>query len=155
MNFNKENMSDNNYSLVILRIALGIIFFAHGSQKLLGWFGGYGFEATIQFFQQNMGIPPVLAALVTFGEFFGGILLLLGLFTRPAAAWIAIIMADALFSVHLSQGFFISGGKSGIEYVFALLFMALYLVINGAGGLSVDRLIRDKAGGGVLGKLLS
>ncbi|NJD76711.1 MAG: DoxX family protein [Candidatus Methanoperedens sp.] len=145
----------HNDSLVILRAALGIIFFAHGSQKLLGWFGGYGFDATIQFFQQQLGIPPALAAISILVEFFGGILLLLGLLTRAAALLIAINMAVALISVHLSQGFFIAGEKVGFEYVFALLLMSLYLAINGAGRLSVDRLIRGKAGTGVLGKLLS
>ena len=145
-----------NYdSLIILRAALGIIFFAHGSQKLLGWFGGYGFDATIQFFQQQLGIPPAFAAASIFVEFFGGLLLLAGLLTRVAAFLIGINMAVALFTVHLSQGFFIAGGKVGFEYVFALLLMALYLAINGAGRLSADRLIREKAGSGTLGKLLS
>ncbi len=145
----------HNDSLVILRAALGIIFFAHGSQKLLGWFGGYGFNATLQFFQQQLGIPPALAAISILVEFFGGLLLLLGLLTRAAAFLIAINMAVALISVHLSQGFFIAGGKVGFEYVFALLMMALYLAINGAGRLSIDTLIREKAGTGTLGKLLS
>jgi uncharacterized membrane protein YphA (DoxX/SURF4 family) len=69
---------NNHYSLIILRAALGIIFFAHGSQKLLGWFGGYGFDATMQFFQQ-IGIPAFIAMLIILGEFFGGILILSGL----------------------------------------------------------------------------
>lgn len=142
-------------SLVILRAALGIIFFAHGSQKLLGWFGGYGFDATLQFFQQQLGIPPALAAISILVEFFGGILLLLGLLTRVAAFLIAIVMAVALISVHLSQGFFIAGGNVGFEYVFALLMMALYLAINGAGRLSIDMLIRERAGTGILGKIVS
>ncbi len=145
----------HNDSLVILRAALGIIFFAHGSQKLLGWFGGYGFDATLQFFQQQLGIPPALAAISILVEFFGGIVLLLGLLTRVAAFLLAINMAVALVTVHLSQGFFIAGGKVGFEYVFALLLMALYLAINGAGGLSIDRLIREKSDTGTFGKLLS
>ncbi len=88
-------------------------------------------------------------------EFFGGLIVLLGLFTRVGAALIAIDMAVALVTVHLSQGFLIAGGKEGFEYVFALLLMSLYLTINGAGNLSVDRVIREKAGGGALEKLLS
>lgn len=144
-----------DYSLVILRLALGVIFFAHGSQKLLGWFGGYGFDATVQFFDQQLGIPPALAALAIFAEFFGGLMVLLGFFTRAGAAAIAVTMAVALFSVHLPQGFFIAGGKVGFEYVFALLLVAVYLAINGAGELSVDRRIREKAGSGIVGKLLS
>ena len=153
MSFNKEKTKD--YSLIILRLALGVIFFAHGSQKLLGWFGGYGFDATVQFFDQQLGIPPALAVLAIFAEFFGGLMVLLGFFTRAGAAAIAVTMAVALFNVHLPQGFFIEGGKVGFEYVLALFLVAVYLVINGAGELSVDRLIREKAGGGIIGKLLS
>lgn len=143
-----------NFSLIFLRAALGVIFFAHGSQKLLGWFGGYGFDATVQFFQQ-MGIPPVLATLAILAEFFGGLMVLLGFFTRIGAAGIAVTMAVALFTVHLQQGFFIAGDKVGFEYVFALLLMALYLVVNGAGELSVDKYIREKTGNSFIGKLLS
>ena len=144
-----------NYSLLILRAALGIIFFAHGSQKLLGWYGGYGYDATVQFFGQALGIPPALATMAIIAEFFGGIMVFLGLFTRIGAALIAITMAVALFTVHLPQGFFIAGGKVGYEFVFALLMMSLYLVINGAGELSLDKAIRQKAGGGIIGKVLS
>ena len=110
--------------MIILRAALGIVFFAHGYQKLLGWFGGYGFDATVQFFQQ-IGIPSVIAILVILGEFFGGIMVSMGLFTRVASAWIAVMMMGALFTVHLSQGFFIAGGKVGFEYVFSLILMSL------------------------------
>ncbi len=141
-----------NFSLVFLRAALGVIFFAHGSQKLLGWYDG--FDATVQFFQQ-MGIPPALGALAILAEFFGGLMVLLGFFTRIGAAGISVTMVVALFTVHLSQGFFIAGDKIGYEYVFALLLMALYLVINGAGELSVDKYIREKTGSGFIGKLLS
>ncbi len=143
-----------NFSLIFLRAALGVIFFAHGSQKLFGWFGGYGFDATVQFFNQ-MGIPPAFAALAILAEFFGGLMVLFGLFTRIGAAGIAVTMAVALFTVHLPQGFFIAGGKVGFKYVFALLLMALYLVINGAGELSIDKYIREKAGSSAVEKLLS
>lgn len=153
MSFDKEKKTQN-FSLIFLRVALGVIFFAHGSQKLLGWYGGYGFDATIQFFQQ-LGIPPVLGVLAIMAEFFGGLMVLLGFFTRIGAAGIAVNMAVALFTVHLPQGFFIAGDKVGFEYVFALLLMALYLVINGAGELSVDKYIREKAGSSLIGKLLS
>lgn len=132
------------YSLLLLRVALGVIFFAHGSQKLLGWFGGYGFDATVQFFQQALGIPPAFTVMAILAEFLGGIMVLLGIFTRPGAAAIAVTMAVALFMVHLSQGFFITGDQVGFEYVFALLMMALYLTVNGAGKLSMDAYIRDR-----------
>ena len=116
--------------------------------------GIHGFDATVQFFQQ-MGIPPAIGTLAILAEFFGGLMVLLGFFTRIGAAGIAVTMAVALFTVHLSQGFFIAGDKIGFEYVFALLLMALYLVINGAGELSVDKYIREKTGSNVIGKLLS
>ncbi len=147
------SIKTQNYSLLILRAALGVIFFAHGSQKLLGWFGGSGFAPALQFFEQQLGIPSFLAAISILVEFFGGLMLIFGVFTRVGAALIAINTAVALFMVHLPKGFFIAGG--GIEYVFALLSMGLYLAINGAGELSVDRYIREKAGEGILGKLLS
>jgi putative oxidoreductase len=145
----------HSYSLIILRAALGIIFFAHGSQKLLGWFGGSGFNATIQSFHTYLGIPPALETISILVEFFGGILLLLGLLTRVSAVLIAINVAVALFTVHLSQGFFIAGGKVGFEYVLALLLMAIYLAMNGAGPLSLDRHIKEKVHGVALEKLFS
>ncbi len=150
-----KSQKSQNYSLIILRAALGIILFAHGAQKLLGWFGGFGFDATLQFFQQQLGIPQALAAISILVEFFGGLMVLLGLFTRVGAALIAVNMAVALITVHLPQGFFIAGGKVGIEFTFALVLMALYLTINGAGSLSVDRFIREKVVGSPLEGLLS
>lgn len=155
MNFDNEKMNRSNNSLIILRIALGVIFFAHGSQKLLGWFGGFGFDGTMQFFQQQLGIPYILALLAILTEFFGGIFLILGLFTRISAVFIAVVMAVALFTVHLSQGFFIGGGKVGIEFVFALLFMSLYLAINGAGKLSLDNVLKNYTKNETLKKILS
>lgn len=146
---------NGNYTLLLLRAAVGIIFFAHGSQKLLGWFGGYGFDATVNFFQQTLGIPSLIAILVILGEFFGGIMVLLGLLTRLASAWITIIMLGALFTVHLSQGFFIAGDKVGFEYVFALIMMSLYLMFNGAGKISLDELIKERVGNETLKKLVS
>lgn len=146
---------NGNISLLLLRAAIGIIFFAHGSQKLLGWFGGYGLDATVSFFQQALGIPSIIAILVILGEFFGGIMLLLGFFTRLASAWITIIMLGALFTVHLSQGFFIAGDKVGFEYVFALIIMSVYLMFNGAGNLSLDELIKNRVGNEAIRKLVS
>lgn len=143
------------YSRIILRVALGIIFFTHGAQKLLGWFGGFGFDATVKFFQTQLGIPPVLVVVVTLVEFLGGIFLLLGMLTRVFSVLIAIDMLVALLIAHLPQGFFIARGKVGFEYVFTLLFVALYLAINGAGTLSLDRLIRDRVSGSSLERLFS
>ncbi|MCO5385151.1 MULTISPECIES: DoxX family protein [Desulfosporosinus] len=128
-------------SLLILRLALGIIFFAHGAQKLLGWFGGYGWAGTIGFFSQTLNIPPSLAGLTISIEFLGGIAIILGLLTRPAAFGLAIISLVAMLKVHWVNGFFLEGAKHGIEFIFALFMIALFLVIEGAGPISFDRLI--------------
>ena len=124
---------------VILRFALGIIFFVHGAQKLLGWFGGYGWSGTMGFLTQTLNIPAPLAALVILTEFFGGIGIFLGLLTRPAALGISLTMLGAAVKVHLANGFFQE--KGGVEYVFILFFVSLYFVVNGAGTISVDTLI--------------
>jgi len=131
---------------LILRIALGIVFFAHGSQKLLGWFGGFGWQGTVGFFTQALGIPAPLAGLVILIEFFGGIAIILGLFTRPAAFGIAMTMLGAAFKVHLANGFFLDlkGPKDGVEYVFVLFLLSLYFVVKGAGTLSLDRVLFKK-----------
>lgn len=128
-------------NLLILRLALGIIFFAHGSQKLLGWFGGYGWSGTIGFFSQTLNIPPSLAGLSILIEFFGSIAIILGLLTRPAALGLAIVSLVAMLKVHWPNGFFLEGANYGIEYIFALFIIALFLVIEGAGPVSIDRLI--------------
>lgn len=131
---------------LVLRIALGTVFMAHGSQKLFGWFGGHGWSGTIAYFSQAMGIPEVLSALVILGEFFGGIAILLGFLTRPAALGLAIIMAGAAIKVSLPNGFFLDlkGPADGVEYVYVLFLMSLYFVIKGAGTLSLDNVISRK-----------
>lgn len=128
---------------LILRIALGVVFFAHGSQKVLGWFGGYGWAGTLGFFQQALGIPPFWAGLSFLAELLGGILILLGLLTRPAALSIAVTMFVAGMKVGLPNGFFLDtqGPKDGVEYVFVLLLIAVYFIIKGAGKISLDAVI--------------
>jgi len=126
-----------------LRVALGIVMVAHGSQKLFGLFDGHGFMATAGFLAKMGFVPgPFWAALVVFAEFGGGLLLLLGLLTRFAAATILIDMLVALFKVHLKSGFFLS--NHGIEYVFVLGLIALSLVFSGGGALSLDNLFGRK-----------
>jgi putative oxidoreductase len=124
------------------RLALGVIFLAHGSQKMLGWFGGYGWSATIGFFKENLGIPAVLAALVILIEFFGGLAVVLGVCTRPAAAALAVVMLGAIATVHWRNGFFMNWYMEpdkghGIEMNLALLGLALSLVFSGSGRLAV------------------
>jgi len=128
---------------VPLRMSLGIIFFAHGAQKVLGWFGGYGWTGTMQFFTQTLHIPAPLAMVAVLTEFLGGIALFLGLFTRLAALLIAGEMVVAALQVHLANGFFMNWTNApnvghGIEYNLALIGAALALSITGGGRLSVD-----------------
>ncbi len=130
------------WSPLILRIVVGLVMAGHGAQKLFGWFGGYGFEATANAFA-GMGLRPgpVMAALAGGGEFLGGILLILGLFTRLAALNVAVIMTVGIFTAHASAFFL----PSGMEYALTLLAAALVLVETGGGALSAD----SKIGNGV------
>jgi putative oxidoreductase len=126
-----------------LRLGLGIIFVAHGAQKVLGSFGGPGFGKFISYptpfsFMRPAWLWMSVAAL---SEFVGGILILLGLFTRVGAFFIACTMLTAMFGVHWKNGFFLNPEAPGIEYTVALLAMSLALLIEGGGQASVDRLI--------------
>lgn len=124
----------------ILRVPIGIILAAHGGQKLFGWFGGYGLEGTGQW-MASIGLTPgyLMASLAGSAEFFGGLALIIGLLSRPAAAVSAFTMLVALVSVHWGQGFFLS--TNGIEYALALAAATLALAVQGGGALSVDQLI--------------
>ncbi len=128
----------DTYAGLALRLPLGIIFMAHGAQKLFGWFGGYGLQGTGQW-MASIGLEPgvLMAALAGSAEFFGGIFLLLGLFTRANALVLAFTMAVAIITVHLSNGLFMS--NNGYEFALALLAGAVALMISGAGNLSVDK----------------
>ena len=130
--------NDISTAVLALRIPVGIIFAAHGAQKLFGWFGGYGLEGTGQFFG-SIGLSPgyLMALLAGAAEFFGGLALILGLLVRPAAASLALTMLVAIFAVHFSKGFFMD--KGGYEYALALFAASLSLMFSGAGRLSVDR----------------
>jgi putative oxidoreductase len=137
--------TDDNTGTAILRLVLGVVFFAHGAQKLLGWFGGYGFSGTMGFFTGTMHIPAPFAFLAIVAEFFGGVGLILGFLTRIAAFGIAANMVVAIATVHSPFGFFMnwSGTQKGegFEYHLLVLAMTAFLMIRGAGALSVDRAI--------------
>lgn len=128
-----------------LRVPVGIIFIAHGAQKLFGWFGGYGLQATGDAFA-SMGLNPglLMASLAGGAEFFGGIALLIGLLVRPAAAVLAITMLVAIFAVHFSNGLFMT--NNGYEYALALLAVTVSLAISGAGCASVDDKLARRTG---------
>lgn len=137
--------TDSDLSSLILRVILGGVFFPHGAQKALGWFGGHGLAPTLAFFDQALGIPAPLAYLVVAAEFLGAIALILGCFTRVAAFGIFAVMAGAVVMVHLPNGFFMnwSGNQAGegIEYHLLVMGMALALMVRGGGRASLDRLL--------------
>ncbi len=124
---------------LILRVVVGIVFFAHGAQKLFGWFGGNGIAGTTGFLQQlgfaGAGFWAWVLAIV---EFAGGIALFLGVFTTIAAALLAINMLVAIFAVHLKNGFFLA--KGGYEFALVLFAAAVSLALSGAGKWSIDRM---------------
>src|SRR5437660_10333898 len=136
------NTTDDSV-ITLLRLVLGVVFFAHGAQKALGWFGGGGFAATMNGFTQHMGIPPFFAVLAILAEFLGGIGLILGLLGRVAAFGIAVNMVVAVMMVHWHFGFFANwfGNQKGegIEYHLLVLAIALAILVKGAGAFSVDR----------------
>ncbi|MGQ0794458.1 MAG: DoxX family protein [Deltaproteobacteria bacterium] len=120
------------------RIALGVILFAHGLQKAFGLFGGSGFSKTLEFFEQGLGIPPILTVIAILTELIGGIALIFGLLTRIWALGAASLMVVAIWTVHLKNGFFLSSAGNGVEFNLALLGLALSLVAWGGGKFSVD-----------------
>ncbi|HVP38522.1 MAG TPA: DoxX family protein [Candidatus Saccharimonadales bacterium] len=136
---------------LLLRLALGSVFFAHGAQKLLGWFGGYGLSSTIHGFTQGMGVPLPLAYAAVMVEFFGSILLVLGLLVRPVAFVMAVHITVATFvGHHLGNGFFMNwssqpGRGEGFEFNLCLLLMFLALLALGGGGVALDGALRRKA----------
>ena len=134
--------TSNDRTLAVLRLVLGIVFFAHGAQKMLGWFGGPGFSGTMQFFIQ-MGVPPFLAFLAIAAEFFGGLGLLLGFLGRVAALGIIINMLVAVAAVHLPNGFFMNWTGTqqgeGFEYHLLAIAIGLAVLIRGSGAISLDR----------------
>jgi len=137
--------SDKGLDTLPLRLGAGIIFVAHGAQKLFGWFGGYGLEGTGSW-MESIGLAPgvLMAALAGGAEFFGGLLLIAGLATRPAALVLAVTMMVAIITVHLENGLFMS--NNGYEFGLALLVISVTLAIRGAGSLGIDELIQQRLG---------
>ncbi len=141
--------TDDNTATVILRLVLGVIFFAHGAQKMLGWFGGFGFSGTMGFLTGAMHIPAPFAFLAIVAEFFGGLGLILGFLTRIAAFGIAVNMVVAIATVHGAFGFFMNwtGTQKGEGFEYHLLVLAItaFLMIRGGGAFSIDRAIATAA----------
>ncbi len=131
---------------LMIRLPLGMIMMAHGSQKLLGLFGGQGLTGTLRSFEDRLHIPPIFTLLAIIAEFAGGFGILTGFLTRLSATAIATVMLVAIHKVHWAHGFFLNmhcvpGMGHGIEYNIALLGMALYLLVAGGGQWCLDRLV--------------
>jgi len=132
----------SSWGQLFARIALGLIFIAYGAQKIFGLFGGHGWSATVEGFEKNLGIPPIMAMIAIIREFFGGVAALLGLFTRIAALGLAITHA------HFQNGFFLQMSCEGnclhgIEYNLSLLALSLSLVFLGGGNFPMVKTISN------------
>lgn len=135
--------TNTGFDTLAIRLAAGVIFTAHGAQKLFGWFGGYGLEGTAGW-MASIGLEPayLLALMAGSAEFFGGLFLILGLLVRPSAIVLALTMIVAIVTVHLEHGLFMS--NNGYEFALSLLAISVALAIRGAGSISVDRQIQAK-----------
>lgn len=139
--------SESN-ATAILRVVLGLILFPHGAQKILGWFGGYGFDGTMGFLTGTAGLPWIIAFLVIVIEFFGAIALILGFATRVVAVGIISLFAGIIFTSHLQNGFFMNWAGNqpgeGYEYHLLVIGISLVLLVSGAGNWSVDHALQKR-----------
>jgi putative oxidoreductase len=148
-----ESLTGTHADLVleIARTVLGIIFFAHGAQKMLGWYGGVGVGSSMRMFTEHLHLPSALAFLVIAGELFSGIGLIVGLFSRIAALVIVLTMVGAIATVHFRFGLFLnwlgSQKGNGIEYHLLAIALALVVVVKGAGAFSLDRIVHEHVSG--------
>ena len=135
--------SNGGYAALILRIPVGLTLAAHGAQKLFGWFGGYGLEGTGQW-MASIGLEPgyLMALLAGGAEFFGGLALVLGLLTRPAAVVTAFAMLVAIFAVHIGNGLFMA--NNGYEYALTLFAVTLALAFQGGGRFAMDKMLQER-----------
>jgi putative oxidoreductase len=147
--FRRLLATSDDWTLTLLRLVMGVIFFAHGAQKTFGWFGGYGFSGTMGFFTQKMHIPAVFAFLAICAEFLGGVGLILGALGRIAAFGITCNMVVAILMVHHHFGLFMnwSGQQKGegFEYHLLAIAIAVVLMARGSGAFSVDRALTSAA----------
>lgn len=139
------NETKTDVTLLIIRITLGAVIFAHGAQKLFGWFGGYGFDGTILYFTDTVGLPYLIGVLVILGESLGAVALILGLFGRFMSISMFIIMLGALYFDHAKNGFYMNWygnrpGGEGIEFDLLAFGLSLAVVIMGSGAYSLDHL---------------
>ena len=135
--------TNDSTSAIPLRIVAGTIFAAHGAQKLFAWFGGYGLSGTGQW-MESIGLTPgyLMALMSGSAEFFGGLMLIIGLLTRPTALILAVTMIVAIFSVHINNGLFMS--NNGYEFGLVLIAVCIALLMQGSGKYSLDNIIYSK-----------
>jgi putative oxidoreductase len=137
--------TNGDWVITIARIVLGVVFFAHGAQKALGWFGGPGLQSTVRTFREHLRIPAPLAVLAVAAEFLGGLGLIVGLLSRIAALGIAAVMIVAVLTVHWKFGLFMNwyGDKQGqgIEFHVLVVVLALAIMIKGGGAFSLDQFL--------------
>ncbi len=142
---NKIFDTNNDWTGVIARLAIGIVLFPHGAQKLLGVFGGYGFSGTMGFFTGTVHLPWIIAFLVIIIEFFGSVSFILGFASRIWATLTIILMLGIILTSHIDNGFFMNwlGNQKGEGYEYHLLVIGLCLAIlaNGSGKYSADKII--------------
>ena len=146
----KKLLSTNpeNIAALVARLALAIVIFPHGAQKLLGWFGGYGFSGTMGFMTGAAGLPWIIALFVILIEFFAPVFLAIGFATRLAALAIILNFLGVVFTVHLQNGFFMNWfgnqGGEGYEYFLLWIGIAIVLLFNGGGKYSFDKLLSER-----------
>ena len=135
--------TEESLSALPLRLIAGLLFTAHGAQKLFAWFGGYGLEGTGQW-MESIGLAPgyLMALMAGSAEFFGGLLLMIGFLTRPTSFVLAITMIVAIFTVHIDNGLFMS--NNGVEFGLALFAISISLMFSGAGKLSLDNAVAQR-----------
>lgn len=137
--------TDNSWTPLILRVFLGLVVFPHGTQKLFGWFGGYGFSGTMDYFTSAVGLPWIIGFLVILLESMGAIALIAGICTRLFAISYTFLAIGIIFTSHIEYGFFMNwfGNQAGEGYEFFLLWigMALGLIVSGGGKFSIDKKI--------------
>ena len=140
--------TEDSTTHLIIRVTLGFVIFLHGAQKLFGWFGGHGFDGTMGFFTEKMGVPAVIAFLIIIGESFGSLGLITGFLTRLSAAGISCIMLGAVAMVHWNNGIFMNwAGQQageGFEYHLLVFGLAIPLILYGGGRFSADQIVEKK-----------
>ncbi|MEM7581774.1 MAG: DoxX family protein [Acidobacteriota bacterium] len=140
--FQKLIQTDDDISSIVLRWTLAIVFFPHGAQKVLGWWGGNGFSGSMDYFT-GTGMPWIVAFLVVMGEFLGPIGLAVGFLSRFAAFGLGVIMVGAIFIAHAQHGFFMNwyGNQQGegFEYHLLAIGLSIAVMLKGSGALSIDR----------------